>query len=200
MMRILVLAGMCFACALTGACAAITAMPPWVMVLTAVSLFFAALRWRRGTPATDEKSGAAGWVALGTLAGLMLPTTAPRPGGEVLTRAPGASLRGDLFEVLNHLDDDPSSLLGRRASVSGTWTPARGRFDATVSRRVMSCCSADAVEVGFDVECARDGKIRSGTWIRVVGVVEEKMRDGEPRYVLEQSTVTALEDPVLPAR
>jgi hypothetical protein len=199
-MRILVLAGMCFASALTGACGAITAIPPWVMMLTAVSLLSAGLRWRRGTPMVDEKSAAAGWFALGMLAGLMLPTIAPRPRGEVLTRAPGTSLRGDLFEVLNHLDEDPSSLLGRRTSVSGTWTPARGRIDATVSRLVMSCCSADAVEVGFDVECARNRKIRSGTWIRVDGIVEEKMRDGEPRYVLEQSSLTALEDPVLPAR
>jgi uncharacterized protein DUF1980 len=199
-MRILALAGMCFASALTGACAAITAIPPWVMMLTAISLFCAALRWRRATPTVDQKSAAASWFALGMLAGLMLPAMAPRPGGEVLTRAPGTSLRGDLFEVLNHLDEDPSSLLGRRTSVSGTWTPARGRVDATVSRRVMSCCSADAVEVGFDVEGARDRKIRSGTWIRVVGVVQEKMRDGEPRYVLEQSSLTTLEDPVLPVR
>lgn len=190
---------MCFVSAFTGACAALTAMPPLVMIVSAVVLFSAAIRPRAGASRTPHFAAPAGWFALGAFAGLMLPTTVVRPQGEVLTRAPGPPLRGDLFEVLNRIDEDPSSLLGRRISVSGRWTAARGRIDATVSRLVMSCCSADAVEVGFDVESARETHIRDATWVRVVGVLQEKMRDGEVRYVLEQSTLSALEDPFVPS-
>jgi uncharacterized membrane protein YcgQ (UPF0703/DUF1980 family) len=141
-----------------------------------------------------------GLFAGGACAGLWLPATTPQPAGAVITTASGLSQPGDLFEVLDRLDADPVSVIGRRVSVSGEWMPASDRRPATISRRIMSCCAADTVAVGFNVDVARDVHIRAQSWVRVTGVVREQLRDGEPSYVLEQSSITALEDPAADRR
>jgi len=103
-------------------------------------------------------------------------------------------MRGDLFEALDRLDSAPNAMLGNTITVTGTWTPASRDDLATVSRRVVSCCAADAVDVGFDVRLSRDCGIAAGTVVRVDGTVAERFVDGDIRFVLEQSRVRVLED------
>jgi len=103
-------------------------------------------------------------------------------------------MRGDLFEALDRLDSAPNAMLGNVVAVTGTWTPASRADLATVSRRVVSCCAADAVDVGFDVRLSHDSRVAAGTWVRVVGTIAERVVDGDIRFVLEQSQVRGLED------
>jgi uncharacterized membrane protein YcgQ (UPF0703/DUF1980 family) len=103
-------------------------------------------------------------------------------------------MRGDLFEALDRLDSAPNAMLGNTIAVTGTWTPASRDDLATVSRRVVSCCAADAVDVGFDVRLSHDSRVAAGTWVRVDGTVAERVVDGDIRFVLEQSRVRGLED------
>ena len=183
--------GTAIASSMSGACAALTAIPPWAMFLTGVTAIVCALFDVR---ARGSAPPARAFVIFGCAIGLLLPTSPPPLAGTVVTHAAGAAMHGDIFDLLDRLDEDPASLLGRRASVSGAWAAATRDDPATVSRRVMSCCAADAIAVGFDVELARVQRITSGTWVRVSGVVGERFRNGERRFVLEQSTVTGLED------
>jgi hypothetical protein len=184
-------AGICISASLSGACAALTALPPLVLFATGAMLACCAMAPRRGVGAYPS-------IALGIVSGLLLPSTPPPVAGAVVTRGAGIALRGDLFDVLDRLDDDPSHVVDRLVSVSGEWGPATTRRPATVSRRIMSCCAADAIAVGFDVELARDRHIEAGAWVRVQGVVHERMYDGDPRFVLEHSKVTSLEDGARP--
>ena len=85
-------------------------------------------------------------------------------------------------------------MLGTTIAVTGTWTPASRDDLATVSRRVVSCCAADAVDVGFDVRPSHDSQVAAGSWVRVDGTVAERVADGDIRFVLEQSQVRGLED------
>ncbi len=180
-------AGVCISSSLCGACAALTTVPPVVLFATGVTLACCAASQRREAPAYP-------CVALGIISGLLLPSSPPPVAGAVVTHGAGIALRGDLFAVLDRLDDDPSRVVDRLVSVSGEWSPATAQRPATVSRRIMSCCAADAIAVGFDVELARDRRIKTGEWVRVEGVVRERMYDGDRRFVLEHSTVTGLED------
>lgn len=177
--------------AATGASAALTAIPAWATALTGALLGACALAsgGRRAALAPVVCA-----VASGLAIGIVVPSTTPPPSGGVVTRSVANTPRGDLFDALGRLDADPASLLGSRISVSGEWTPANGGRFATVSRRVMSCCAADAVDVGFDVALARGACAHAGTWVRVEGVVGERIDDGDVRYVLEQSMLRGLED------
>ena len=103
-------------------------------------------------------------------------------------------MRGDLFEALDRLDSAPNAMLGSMIAVTGTWTPASRADLATVSRRVVSCCAADAVDVGFDVRLSRGVRVEAGSWVRVDGTVAERVVDGDIRFVLEHSRVRGLED------
>lgn len=109
-------------------------------------------------------------------------------------------MHGDLFEALDRLDSAPNAMLGITIAVTGTWTPASGDALATISRRVVSCCAADAVDVGFDVRLSDDVRIPAGSWVRVEGTVAERVVDGDIRFVLEHSHVRGLEDAAKHAR
>lgn len=183
--------GACVTSPLGGACAALTAIPPGVMLATGLALCAIAFT----SSATCLPT-----AMLGSLLGLMLPATAPLPAGKVVTRSVGSAFHGDLFEVLDQLDDRPSQVLGHRVVVSGEWMPAATNRLATVSRRVMNCCAADAVAVGFDVRLSRGKNIPMHSWVRVEGVINERTSDGDQRFVLEQSRVTGLEDTGVSAR
>jgi uncharacterized membrane protein YcgQ (UPF0703/DUF1980 family) len=97
--------------------------------------------------------------------------------------------RGDLFALLDQIDVDPRALLGHRVTVSGDWSPASGSQTATVSRRVMTCCAADAVRVGFDVLPSREVRLPEGKPVRVDGVLRSRLRDGDIRYVIDGAIV-----------
>jgi hypothetical protein len=177
--------GACVCAALSGACAALTADPPVALLLTGLVLVSLAL----------SRSRAACPALAGAFAGALLPSTAPPAPGGVVTQAVGAAMRGDIFDVLQRLDDDPAGVLGHRVSVSGEWGGKTSSDPASVSRRLMSCCAADSIAVGFDVELSRPEAVPMRSWVRVDGIVRERIRDGDRRYVLEQSTIRRLEDP-----
>jgi hypothetical protein len=186
------LAGVALASSVTGACDVLTTIARPVMVATSFALF--------GVGAAGSTRSYKAWAialvafVLGMLGGLWLPADPLPAPGRVVTRSAGTATRGDLFAILDALDRDPAAIVGRVVSVSGEWTPPLDGSPAAVSRRVMSCCAADAVDVGFDVELAVPEKIESRRWVRVTGVVARRMRDGESRFVLERSTIGALED------
>jgi uncharacterized membrane protein YcgQ (UPF0703/DUF1980 family) len=104
-------------------------------------------------------------------------------------RVPHNHVAADLFDALDRLDADPTSFDRRIVAVSGTWTPATAQSAATVSRRVMSCCAADAIDVGFDVIASGKVTIQTGAWVRVEGRVQVRLRDGELRYEIADATI-----------
>jgi len=165
--------GACIAFAACGACAALTAIPPWIMA-SCGAILIAICGPRRCAVS----------AAAGACIAVVLPAAPQRAAGVVITRSPHAVVRNDLFDVLDRLDADPAGVMGTRVTVGGVWAPARDGSDATVSRRIMNCCAADAVDIGFDVESARVAAVAPQSWVRVTGVVGERMRDGESRFVL----------------
>jgi hypothetical protein len=82
-------------------------------------------------------------------------------------------------------------VLGGYVSVSGVWTPPSHGHAATVSRRVMACCAADAIDVGFDVHGAR-GPHGAGQAVVVHGFVHAVLAGGELRYSLDDARVDAI--------
>ena len=186
--------GACLFAAMTGASSALTTIPVCATAATGAVLSISAFC------AAARRARAAAAIAIGSAIGMSLPTTPLPAPGAVVTSAVATSMHADLFDALDKLDDDPSALLGVRISVSGRWTPASGRHLATISRRVMSCCAADVVDVGFDVAPAGERRIPAGAWVRVDGMVAERVVDGDVRYLLEDSTVRGLEDTAKSAR
>lgn len=130
-----------------------------------------------------------GWLVIGSVCALGLPREVPTPQGRVITHAAARFTREDLFDALEQLDERPESLLGRHITVTGTWSIARAGALAAVSRRLMSCCAADAVDVGFDVVPARPAPQPGGAFVRVTGVVQAAVVDGEVRYRLTGAQV-----------
>jgi hypothetical protein len=181
------LAGAALVTAATGACAALTTIPAPVMFATGIVIVVVCMRSPCGARAAFIAS-----LLAGAAVGFALPTSPPPAPGRVATRGAGMPLRGDLFDVLDRLDDDPAGIVGRAVSVAGQWAPASTGADATVSRRVVNCCAADAVALGFDVEPVRAQAIASGAWVRVTGVVTRSMHDGEVRFVLMRASVSAV--------
>ena len=179
--------GFCVAASLSGACAALTSTAPLVLCATGLVLAACAMMRANGPAAIAM-------IAAGFLVGLLLPSTPPPVAGGVVTHGVGAAATGDLFDVLDRLDEDPSGVLGREVAVSGEWTPPEQGRAATVSRRIMSCCAADAIAVGFDVQPDRTPNAKPGDWVRVKGLMRERLRDGDRRFVLEHSSVSGLED------
>lgn len=131
-------------------------------------------------------------VALGVVLGFAMPRALPPAAGAVITATPAGVHRGDLFALLDRLDADPQAVLGTRVNVSGAWMPASGAAAATVSRRVMVCCAADAFDAGFDVVPMRASTFVPGSVVRVSGVLIRTLRAGEMRYAIERATVTPL--------
>lgn len=183
-------AGACIVSALSGASSALTVIPAWATALTGLLLASSALRSSRNR--TRESLA----LACGVAVGLALPTKSLPAPGVVAAHGVATGMRGDLFDALDRLDADPTSLVGDRISVSGIWMPANGDRLATISRRVMSCCAADEVDVGFDVSLSRATRLRPGEWIRIDGIVGERVVDGDVRYLLEHSVARGLEDTV----
>lgn len=183
-------AGAVMATAVTGASDALTTMPRSVMAATALALAWVALHrdpiGNRRLFAHRARGMPPGYgVLIGALFGVFVPLQMPPPSAGVVARPIGVALHADLFDALARLDADPGAVIGRRISVSGRWMAATDGRDASVSRRVMSCCAADVVDVGFDVEPATGRGPANGAWVRVDGVVRMRVRDGEVRYVLE---------------
>jgi hypothetical protein len=186
-MRIaLVVFGAAVCAAVTGAAAALVALPPLVLIASACAVVLFAIR-SRGCPVGGIATG----LALGAALALTLPNTAPPAAEEVVTRgARGGS--GDLFALLDGIDRDPRSVLGTRVSVTGEWAPPRAGRPATVSRRIMTCCAADAIAVGFDVIPVGRPLPRPGSVVRITGVLRSSMRGGEMRYEIASAGVTCL--------
>jgi hypothetical protein len=177
------MAGLAVGAASTGASNALTVMPATLMVAFGVIGAILALA------PSGRRMMATALLACGIALGTALPHAAPQPSGAVVTHAVHSSQRGDLFELLDQIDADPHTLLGSRVTISGEWSPASGDQAATVSRRVMSCCAADAVRVGFDVLSSREVRLREGKPVRVDGVLRSRLRDGDVRYVIDDARV-----------
>jgi len=127
--------------------------------------------------------------ACGALAGSLLPRGVTAP-ATVTTHSMQAGQRGDLFHVLDEVDADPWAVLGHRVTVSGEWAPADSARAATVSRRIMTCCAADAVRVGFDVSPkTRVVGFARGAPVRVSGFLAASVRGGDVRYVIRDAIV-----------
>lgn len=177
-------AGVATGAACSGSSDALTAMPkPIVAAFGLVSLGLAvAARLRPRRLFINI-------FALGMLLGVSLPRVSPPPVGTVVTHGAGGAHRGDLFELLDQIDAHPQAVVGRRVTVSGEWSPAAGNRDATVSRRVMTCCAADAVRVGFDVTPSRGQRLPTGMPVCVTGMLRSQLRDGDLRYVIQGASV-----------
>jgi hypothetical protein len=109
---------------------------------------------------------------------------------DVVAHAPRGHAADDLFDTLDRLDADPRALEQHAISVSGSWLPAHDGWPASVSRRIMTCCAADAVDVGFDVAPRLEVRLPAGSWVRVNGLVRVALRDGDIRYEIADATVT----------
>jgi len=160
---------------------ALVRAPAPVMIATA-AIFAVALFKSR------SRSVPAGLIA-GVIAGCTLPGNAPASWQTVITHATLHSAHNDLFDALDTLDAQPGVLLGRHIWVTGVWRPPDRENLATVSQRVMACCAADAVDIGFDVVPTHIVALPAGTRVRVGGIVNEMLRQGETRYVLRDAVV-----------
>jgi hypothetical protein len=170
------------AAAAGGAAGSLTAAPPAFTLVAGAVLVVVAVR-ASGLRAVSVAA------TLGVVAGLALADVSPAGPRDVIERAPRGHAASDLFDALDALDADPSAFDGRRIAVSGVWTQASGTQEATVSRRVMSCCAADALDVGFDVVPHLVVPARSGMWVRVIGLVRARLRDGELRFEIDDADV-----------
>lgn len=174
------LSGLALSAAATGASDVLTALP--FLVVGAFGLSGAALALAFAL--ARHRCTCAILVACGVVLGTMLPRSAPRASGAVVTHAVSGSRRGDLFELLEQIDADPRALLGRRVTVSGEWSRADGIHTEAVSRRIMACCAADAVRVGFDVIPSHEQQLPADARVRVTGVLRSRLLDGDLRYVI----------------
>lgn len=176
-------AGVALGSVISGAATVLIALPPAVLILAAGIVAFMHVRASRST-----------LIALftGAALGLALPQTPLENTGSVIARPVGRHPGGDLFALLDRIDRDPASVLGKRVNVTGEWTPPRTGRPATVSRRVMTCCAADAIDVGFDVSPTSPIALAAGTRVRVSGAVQETMRDGDLRYELSAAALRRL--------
>lgn len=172
----------------SGACAQLVALP------TAVVAAFALLSICFACSLHAQRSRALRLVALGFSLGISL-VGQLHVSSDVVANV--RALRGvpaDMYLLLEQIDRSPEALLGRRIAVSGEWSPASPGGFATVSRRVMTCCAADAVRVGFDVvpEDQPSAALNTGASVCVEGVLRAAMRDGELRYIIERAHIGAL--------
>lgn len=163
---------------------AFVSAPSWLMFAASLVISLALLSSRQGVVLA--------WFAVGVFFGFGLPSAVPAPNSMVVTHAPALSHGVDLFDALERLDDDPQSLAGRRIAVTGLWRPSVDHASAAVFRRVMACCAADSIDVGFDVVPARAVSLGADIPVQVTGLVESVVRDGEIRYRLRDSSVRVM--------
>lgn len=200
--------GFALAASASGATHALTMMPAWLEAAVGVVCLYVAagdtrvVRDRTSllvtTPGRELRSRRAASFArtlraalAGTIAGALLPAQPQAPTGPIVTHTVARHERGDLFELLDRLDADPRSVLGRRVIVTGEWTPPSAGRPASVSRRVMTCCAADTVAVGFDVT-GPNARARPNEWVTVAGTLTAKMELSEVRYRIERAKVSAV--------
>lgn len=174
-------AGAALVACISGSAAALAAMPCAIIAASSIVVLYAAF--------SAHRASSIPWIAGGALFAMLLPITPPPAPGGVSTHGVSRGVSGDLFALLDRLDVRPDAVIGTRVSVTGTWTPGDGGGDATVSRRIVNCCAADALDVGFDVEPIAGVKGANGKWVRVTGVVRVRMEDGEVRYALTSAVV-----------
>jgi hypothetical protein len=175
------LAGVALAAVTTGASRAFVATPAIVVVAFGATTLVIVLA------PTRTRGQALAAVCTGFALGLALPRSLPVE--RIVTRGLGDRSTGDLFALLDRLDAQPQAMIGRPAVVSGVWTPPRTGQGASVSRRVMSCCAADALDVGFDVAPARPVGFDQGVEVCVRGFIAARVQSGELRYRIERATV-----------
>ena len=176
------------ASALDGTARSLTAASPAFTFCAGTALVALSMRGNRAARAIAWREWTVSILA-GGCAGFSLLFAAPSAPRDVGVRVPRNHIAADLFEALDRLDADPAAFEQRNIEVSGTWTPANTQGTATVSRRVMSCCAADAIDVGFDVAPIGDVRVRPGAWVRVAGRVRVRLRDGDLRYEIEDALV-----------
>jgi hypothetical protein len=180
------LSGLALGAAVTGAASALTAMPiPFILAFGSCGAWFVFVQ-------STHRWSAIALLVCGIALGAALPRSAPQTSGAVVTHAVRGSEVGDLFALLDRIDADPGAVVGLRVTVSGEWSPAVKNRVASVSRRVMTCCAADAVRVGFDVIAAQTVDCHEGTLVRVTGILTARLRDGEMRYALVNAAVTTV--------
>ena len=170
-----------------GTDATLTAYPHWLFGIV-VSVFAGAVCV--AGPRIERSASLLTAVCAGAAAALVIPAGVVDAPGEVVSANVGHH-SGDLFAALERLDDDPTAMVGRRLNVSGEWHGARSDRSATVSRRIMTCCAADAIAVGFDVESDRPFAGRDGSRVFVSGILQSRMSAGEVRYVITGARVSA---------
>jgi uncharacterized membrane protein YcgQ (UPF0703/DUF1980 family) len=180
--------GAAVASALDGAARSLTAASPALTFCAGAALIILSVQ-------ANNSAGAISWrkflvaTLAGGCAGLSLLCTAPAAPRDVTARVPRNHVAADLFDTLDRLDADPAAFDRRIIDVSGTWTPATAQGAATISRRVMSCCAADAIDVGFDVIPSREIQVPSGQWVRAAGRVRVRLRNGELRYEIFDAAI-----------
>jgi uncharacterized membrane protein YcgQ (UPF0703/DUF1980 family) len=171
---------------------ALVRAPMWITIATAAVFAAALMKSRSGndrSKSDHDKRSLSAALVIGVVAGYTLPGSAPASWQPVITHAAVHSVRNDMFEALDALDTRPATLLGKRISVTGVWHPSDLDSLATVSQRVMACCAADAVDVGFDVVPVHTIVVPVGAHVLVAGTVTEMLRQGETRYVLRDARV-----------
>ena len=176
------------ASALDGAARSLTAASPLLTLCAGIVLMILSIRANRSSRVITWRAWSVATLA-GGCAGLSLVCAAPSAPRDIGARVPRNHIAADLFDALDQLDASPAAFDRRIIDVSGTWTPATARGAATISRRVMSCCAADAIDVGFDVIPMRDIHIQPGTWVRASGRVRVRLRGGELRYEIAEASV-----------
>ena len=176
------------ASALDGAARSLTAAPSAFTFCAGVALLALSVRADRSARAVSWRTWTFATLA-GGCAGLSLMHASPSAPHDMSVRVPRNHIAADLFDALDQLDADPAAFDRRIVAVSGAWTPATAQRAATVSRRVMSCCAADAIDVGFDVIPNRTLTIHSGSWVHVEGRVRVRLRDGELRYEIAEAAI-----------
>jgi hypothetical protein len=186
------LSGLALGAAATGASNALIAMPlPFIVTFGASGALLALAHPR-------HRWTAAALLACGMALGMALPRSAPQARGEVVTHAIRGWQRGDLFQLLDRIDADPHAVLGHRISVAGEWSRASNDRAATVSRRVMTCCAADMVRVGFDVLASPKPSLAESAPVHVSGILRSQLVDGDLRYVIQNAGVEAFQCPTRP--
>jgi hypothetical protein len=177
------LSGLSLAAAFTGVSHALVAAPASVVAAFGIACLWFALA-RRGSTLALITAWCIGWCAGAALPGA-------QPVGAVISRAPHTGQRSDLFALLDEIDARPASMIGRHVRIAGRWASAHDTALASVSQRVMACCAADAIDVGFDVQPAGDVAVSADSSVCVDGTLAARMQDGELRYEIIHATVRA---------
>jgi|GEM_PF-6891356 len=184
-------AGFLLAAVARGADRYLTVAPRPLLMTIALLLLLTALFRKPHGRIVWYRTRAAGFLA-GLIASIPLPLTPIAPPAGVVTAAVGRGFAGDLFEVLERIDQDPGAMDGTTVTVSGEWTPSTAEGPATVSRRLMACCAADTVAVGLEVLGDRRYTVNAGTMVAVSGIVRARISKGDIRYGLAHARVRPL--------